>query len=361
MRLALVLSMLVLPLVANGARAQCVLDPGGDPVVEIQTPVGTICIQLFPEAPGFTETVPNFLGYVNRGDYDGTFVHRSVPGFVIQGGGLAFEAGEYRSICEDGCPTVDNEFAGVSALLGCGPTQPEGCNVRGTLAMAKLGGNLDSATSQWFINLSDQNVFLDDLDDLGDLDPETNSGEFTVFGRVVTGMDVADAIAGLPRTDGEFADLVLETELWPALGELPLTSAPPPSCFDPSDMAIVLRAGETGCVVENLEPDPVTGGIYLVSPPCFGAPATCPGDPLGLNTCGIVRRTSDGQLFFNGPGLPSSCEAREASDEAQATLAAQVPERLVEISRAFVVPEPRPALSGLAALATLGLVARRRC
>jgi cyclophilin family peptidyl-prolyl cis-trans isomerase len=344
MRSALVLLILVLPLVARSARAECVLDPGGDPVVELQTSLGTVCIQLFPDAPGFTETVPNFLGYVSRRDYDGTFFHRSVPGFVIQGGGFAFDAGEYGWLCADGCPMLVNEFAGVSSLLGCGPGQPEGCNVRGSVAMA-LAGNVDSATSQWFINLTDTNRFLD-------------SGQFTVFGRVVTGMDVVDAIAGLPRIDGEFA---LRTNLRAAFSELPLTSTLPASCFDLDDMALVF-AGLT--CAGAVEPDPVLGAsfLYFVSPACFNTPAVCPGAPRNLGACRIVRRP-DGLYFreINPVPLLSSCEAREASDTAQATVDAEVSERLVEISRAFVVPEPGPALSGLTTLATLGLVARRRC
>ncbi|MEN8161818.1 MAG: peptidylprolyl isomerase, partial [Myxococcota bacterium] len=96
--------MLLLSLAASAANGQCLADPD-HPVVELQTSEGVICIELFPEAP---ETVANFLGYVNRGDYDGTFFHRSVPGFVIQGGGFAFEGGEYRGLCTGGCPTVDS-------------------------------------------------------------------------------------------------------------------------------------------------------------------------------------------------------------------------------------------------------------
>jgi hypothetical protein len=148
------------------------------------------------------------------------------------------------------------------------------------------------------------------------------------------------------------------------LTDLPLTSSLPPSCYDLDDMALVLTSGLTCGGIDNIfEPDPVLGSpfFYFASPVCFDEPATCPGAPRDLPVCRIAR--DNGQLFFRNfetPPLPSSCEAREASDEAQATLAAEVPERLVEISRAFVVPEPGPLLSGLAALATLGLVARRR-
>lgn len=145
--------------------------------VIMETPLGDIEIELFDDVtPG---TVANFLNYVDDGDYEGTFVHRSVPGFVIQGGGFTFEDGTVPPILTD--PPIANEF-NLS-------------NVRGTIAMAKRGGDKDSATSQWFINLADNSGSLDGDDGQG-------GGFFTVFGQVVgDGMAVADAIAGLNRVN----------------------------------------------------------------------------------------------------------------------------------------------------------------
>jgi cyclophilin family peptidyl-prolyl cis-trans isomerase len=145
--------------------------------VIMETPLGNIEIELFDEVtPG---TVENFLNYVNDGDYEDSFVHRSVPGFVIQGGGFIFEAGQASPIPTD--PPIENEFR-LS-------------NVRGTIAMAKLSGNPDSATSQWFINLADNSASLDGGDGQG-------GGFFTVFGQVIgDGMEVADAISALPRVN----------------------------------------------------------------------------------------------------------------------------------------------------------------
>ena len=142
--------------------------------VIMETPLGDIEIELLDGvAPG---TVENFLNYVNDGDYDDSFVHRSVPGFVIQGGGFIFDSGQAFTIPAD--PPIENEF--------------KRSNVRGTIAMAKLGGDADSATSQWFINLDDNSGSLDGGDGQG-------GGFFTVFGRVIgNGMQVADAIAALP-------------------------------------------------------------------------------------------------------------------------------------------------------------------
>jgi peptidyl-prolyl cis-trans isomerase A (cyclophilin A) len=153
--------------------------------VIMETPLGNIEIELFDDAaPG---TVENFLNYVNDGDYEDSFMHRSVPGFVIQGGGFTFDAGQAFPIPAD--PPIENEF--------------KLSNIRGTIAMAKLGGDPDSATSQWFINLADNSASLDGDDGQG-------GGFFTVFGQVIgDGMEVADAIAALSRVDagGAFGQL----------------------------------------------------------------------------------------------------------------------------------------------------------
>ena len=139
--------------------------------VRVDTPLGSFDVELFDEeAP---KTVENFLNYVRDGDFENTFFHRSIPGFVLQGGGFAFIDGAVENVPTD--PPVENEF--------------NQSNLGGTLAMAKVGGDPDSATSQWFVNLADNSDNLD-----------TQNGGFTVFGRVLgDGMDVVDAIAGLQR------------------------------------------------------------------------------------------------------------------------------------------------------------------
>lgn len=138
--------------------------------VVVTTPFGEVEIELFDEqAP---QTVANFLNYVNDGDYVNSFIHRSVPGFVVQGGGWIFSDGGADRVPAD--PPVPNE-PGIS-------------NTRGTIAMAKLADGPDSATSQWFFNLRDNT----DLDSI--------NGGFTVFGRVLGGgMAVIDQIAALQR------------------------------------------------------------------------------------------------------------------------------------------------------------------
>ncbi len=137
-------------------------------------------VELFDEdAP---VTVANFLSYVNAGAYDNSFIHRSTsynPAQVqiIQGGGFQL-VGNTISVIPTADPII-NEF-GLA-------------NLRGTIAMAKLGGNPDSATSQWFFNVTDN----------PNLDLAVNSGGFTVFGQVVgaVGLNAIDQIAGLQVFD----------------------------------------------------------------------------------------------------------------------------------------------------------------
>jgi cyclophilin family peptidyl-prolyl cis-trans isomerase len=155
-------------------------------VVRFSSNVGEIDMELFD-----TETplsVANFLSYVNAGRYNQSFIHRSVPGFVIQGGGFGLNGNSVLPVVTNAA--VQNE-PGIS-------------NLRGTVAMAKLGDDPNSATSQWFINLEDNSGPTANLD--------TENGGFTVFGRVVgNGMAVADRVASLKTQN-----------LGGALNELPL-------------------------------------------------------------------------------------------------------------------------------------------
>lgn len=157
-------------------------------VVQIETVAGSFNIELFDDTP---LTKANFLAYVNSGRYTNTIVHRSVPGplptdpkFVIQTGGY------FSRLPFEHIPTfaaVNNEF--------------RRSNLRGTLAMAKLGNDPNSATSEWFVNLGDNSANLDN-----------QNGGFTVFGRVLgSGMLIADAIAAFPRFNiaGSLSDLPL--------------------------------------------------------------------------------------------------------------------------------------------------------
>jgi cyclophilin family peptidyl-prolyl cis-trans isomerase len=158
-------------------------------VVRFSSNVGEIDMELFDtETP---LTVANFLSYVNAGRYNQSFIHRSVPGFVIQGGGFGLNGNSVLPVVTNAA--VQNE-PGIS-------------NLRGTVAMAKLGDDPNSATSQWFINLEDNAENLD-----------AQNGGFTVFGRVVgNGMAVADRIAA-------FSTYNATAQLGGAFGNLPLQS-----------------------------------------------------------------------------------------------------------------------------------------
>jgi cyclophilin family peptidyl-prolyl cis-trans isomerase len=136
--------------------------------VLMKTSKGDITIELTPaKAP---VTVKNFLSYVRAKFYDGTIFHRVMPNFMIQGGGLTAELHEKAS----NAPIKNEAANGLK-------------NLRGTIAMARTS-EVDSATCQFFINLVDNN-FLDHRNDTPD------GFGYCVFGKVVSGMDVVDAIA----------------------------------------------------------------------------------------------------------------------------------------------------------------------
>ena len=121
-------------------------------------------------------TVANFLDYVNDGDYDGTIIHRSEFKFVLQGGGCTYTPVMDKVPAD---PPLANEYRAGTSLS----------NVFGTVAMAKVSGNPDSATNQWFLNLGD-NSFLDD-----------ENGGFVVFAGISHGMHVIQRMSELRRVN----------------------------------------------------------------------------------------------------------------------------------------------------------------
>ena len=142
--------------------------------VRMQTSLGDIDIQLMDEAA--PATVSNFLAYVASGAYVNSFLHRSVPGFIIQGGGYRWSTASNGVASVAANPAVINEYSASRS------------NLRGTIAMAKLGSDPNSATNQWFFNLANNSANLDH-----------QNGGFTVFGQVTdAGLQVVDAIAALP-------------------------------------------------------------------------------------------------------------------------------------------------------------------
>jgi cyclophilin family peptidyl-prolyl cis-trans isomerase len=169
---------LLLGLLLQAPAPAAPLQPAsGNPVVLVETSMGTITIELFKDqAP---VSVANFLEYVRDGFYPGTVWHRVVPGYVIQGGGFTADLTEKPTR-----PPIQNEATnGLS-------------NRRGTVAMARTR-SLRSATAQFYINLANN----PSLDHQG-FSPEVFG--YAVFGRVIAGMDVVDKIGAVRtgRKDG---------------------------------------------------------------------------------------------------------------------------------------------------------------
>jgi len=187
----------------------------------VDTNAGEFCMELLPDvAPN---TANNFLNYISDGRYDDTIIHRAVPNFVIQGGGYSSNP-LGTPVPKDAA--VVNEFS-LS-------------NVRGTVAMARLGGQVNSATSEWFVNVVN-NTSLDTVDQ-----------GFTVFGRIISGMSVVDAIAALPRAD-------LRSNLGGAFGEVPLTDQDTDG-VNTDDLVLVNRIYVTDVIVNDSDMGSGNGG-----------------------------------------------------------------------------------------------------
>jgi len=167
------------PFLATAVPALSALKNTNDTVVRMQTNQGVIDIELYDRGgPPATVTAANFLAYINSGRYDNTFFHRSITSFVLQGGGFVDDpttSPQYAAVVTD--PAIVNEYSDSRK------------NIKGTIAMAKLGGDPNSATSQFFFNLTDN----PDLD--------TQNGGFTVFGQVIGGWSIIETIAGFQTRD----------------------------------------------------------------------------------------------------------------------------------------------------------------
>ena len=169
-------------------------EPKGGPVVLMSTSMGEVKIELYEkEAP---ETVKNFLAYVNDKFYDGTIFHRVIPGFMIQGGGFtaAMEQKPTKS------PIKNEAGNGLK-------------NDTGTIAMARTS-DPDSATAQFFINVK-SNDFLN-------RDKAQDGMGYTVFGKVIEGMDVVRKIEQVQTSrKGMYADMPVESVLIKSITVVP--------------------------------------------------------------------------------------------------------------------------------------------
>jgi len=158
---------------APAAKEGTKMEKGKNPIVVITTSMGTIEAELYADkAP---ESVKNFLAYAESGHYDNTVFHRVIKGFMIQGGGMTADMSQKPTKA----PIKNEADNGLK-------------NENGTLAMARTSV-VDSATSQFFINVKD-NAFLDHKG-------KTPQGYgYAVFGKVISGMDVVQKIENVATT-----------------------------------------------------------------------------------------------------------------------------------------------------------------
>jgi len=165
---------------ASSSKGQYIQPSNLSPKVRIETSMGNVIIQL--DRYRAKITVNNFLGYVSRGQYDKTLIHRVEEGYLIQGGGFMTNYSEV----EPDDPIFNESGNGLK-------------NKEGTIAMAKQLTDAHSATNQFFINLNDND----------NLNPGSSWG-YAVFGEVIEdGMTAIDAIAAIPRCNfgGAFTEI----------------------------------------------------------------------------------------------------------------------------------------------------------
>lgn len=173
-------------------------------LAQFRTVFGDIEVELYDQDKPVT--VKNFIRYVQSGRYQNEFSHRLVPGFVIQGGGFSVTnrgTTNWAISTIETYPPIVNEF-GVGKRYS---------NVYGTIAMAKQGGNTNSASSQWFFNCAN-NSFLDAAD---------SNSLFVVFGRVVRGTNALNVLNNFQYWNGNQAsNLVLHQYYQAPFEDLPL-------------------------------------------------------------------------------------------------------------------------------------------
>ena len=181
MKKSLVAALAVLAAVVPGNAEE---TAKGNPKVVLDTSKGEIVIELFADrAP---ETVQNFLAYVDAEFYDGTIFHRVIPNFMIQGGGFTADMNQKTT----NAPIENEADNGLK-------------NERGTIAMARTS-DPHSATGQFFINSVDN-------DFLNHKSKTTQGWGYAVFGKVVEGMAVVDAISAVKtKTRGMYQDVPAE-------------------------------------------------------------------------------------------------------------------------------------------------------
>ncbi|MFG0252951.1 MAG: peptidylprolyl isomerase, partial [Phycisphaerales bacterium JB038] len=247
-------------------------------VARMDYSVGTIDITLTADITPVT--VDNFYAYSEAGAWDGSFAHRSVEDFVVQGGGFLLDGSSVIEV--DTFDPIVNEFDGD--LMS---------NVRGTMSMAKLGNDPDSATSQWFYNVADNSSNLD-----------AQNGGFTVFATLRGGAsyEVMDQINDLEIVDA--------TDINGALASLPVLENYDGPPLSNDELVVLERVGAeasygavsfTGLVLDisGAEDDPV-GGAHLTHDLGTLAEDTLHELDLGIFNSGVGRMTVTAVFFDDG-------------------------------------------------------------
>ena len=242
-------------------------------MVRVHTTQGPIDLKLLDtEAP---ITVANFLAYLRGGDYTDVMFHRLARSFVLQGGGFRWPA---AGSC---CPgvtsrgTIQNEFSATRS------------NLRGTVAMAKVGSNPNSATSQWFVNLGNNAANLDN-----------QNGGFTVFARVTTpGMAVVDKIGALTIVNAGSP-----------YNELPVVNYTSPNVIQRANAVLITQATEFPPLASQSESDRIFNFLEAAYPqylsPSAGAAGTQDGYTYRYYSgSNAYVGTKDGKVWYLVPAV----------------------------------------------------------
>lgn len=214
------------------------------------------------------KTVENFLKYVDSKAYDNSVFHRSVKDFIIQGGGFQATLPNLPAIPQN-APVV-NEY--------------RESNLRGTIAMAKLDGNPDSATNQWFFNLSNNNAAI----------LNNQNGGFTVFGRVVddASLLVMDRIAAVPVPS--------PSPLSSPFNEIPLQNYS--GTLTQSNLIVV----ESITRIETAPPPTISSGGVVTASAFGGYTSAAPGSYLEIFGSNLSDTTMDWTSSFANGAAPTS-------------------------------------------------------
>jgi cyclophilin family peptidyl-prolyl cis-trans isomerase len=236
-------------------------DPDTIEARRVTTTKGNFDIILYPLAT--PETVENFLDYADSGSYDGSFFHRAPADFVVQGGGYLHGGSGFSKIVT--FPSVKNE-PGIS-------------NLAGTVAMAKSPGDPNSATSEFFVNVSDSNAPNLDF----------QNGGFTVFGRVAgTGMTVVNQISDLPR--GDYSVLVGGSAK--NLEDVPMNAVTAPASMDTNLLVKVTTVAE----VPALRYEVLSADVGVATAVLNGNNVDITGVAAGNTTVTVKAIDLDGQM-----------------------------------------------------------------